>query len=148
MEEAVFSCPSLASLINNTLKDKIFARYRYNQMFTDYLKQNNQDLSNNILTFSSPQEGFNLTCLFILTASASELIISSLNPFIKVILIGTKTVGKNVASLLYTLKGQSKSYTFFPLSFSSLMSIIKVIMLKVSSLTCAVLMMSLNLSAV
>lgn len=36
------------------------------------------------------------------TASASELVINCLNPYMEVVLIGTKTIGKNVGSLTFT----------------------------------------------
>ena len=36
------------------------------------------------------------------TASASELVINCLKPYMEVVLIGTKTIGKNVGSLTFT----------------------------------------------
>ena len=117
---SVLVARQLASLIKRTLKDRIFAQYTYNKPFTEYLKENEPDaINNNKLAFTAPAEGLNLFRLFVLTssrtASASELIINSLRPFMEVILIGDKTVGKNVASLLYTLEGTIKSYSFLPI---------------------------------
>lgn len=109
----------LASLIKNTLKDRVFTQYNYNQPFTEYLKKNSPSRVGQKLTFNTPDEGLNLARLFVLTgngtASASEMIINGLKPFIEVLLIGAKTFGKNVGSYVYTLEGNGKTYTFLPI---------------------------------
>lgn len=77
---------------------KIFCTIKYNSSAT---KPKEDCLFDNSLI----KEGanLNLSKLYVLvssqTASASELIINGLTPFIPVVIIGTKTEGKNLASL-------------------------------------------------
>jgi len=107
---SVTSATRLASMITGISTDKVFSKREYNfkqmaalsadelkglnEMFVTKFKDNN----NTEITVSS----LNLTKVYILTtggtASASELIINGLKPYISVIQIGETTYGKNVGS--------------------------------------------------
>lgn len=70
-----------------------------------------KDVNGNITSYKFDKEriknglNLNLNRLFVLTtkntASASELIINSLRPYMEVVIIGDRTVGKNVASVVF-----------------------------------------------
>jgi C-terminal processing protease CtpA/Prc len=75
-----------------------------------YLKYNDKTTPNRVEYSTEDQlktgKNLNLNRLYVLTsrnsASASEMIINCLNPYMQVIIIGEQTVGKNVASVEYT----------------------------------------------
>ncbi len=98
---------NLASMITGQFNNQIFAKERWNSKLMNYWDENNPEsllnrftnkLSNNQSIFS-----LNLDRVFILTsgrtASASELLINGLDPYINVIHIGDYTVGKNQGSI-------------------------------------------------
>ncbi len=111
----------LASLINNQLAGELFLQLLFSSAYTTYLESEApQSLEDAKYPFQNISQALNLDRLFILTdrftASASELIINGLSPFMEVILIGRQTVGKNLGSFVYTIEG-SKTYTFLPITF-------------------------------
>ncbi|MFY7670869.1 S41 family peptidase [Tenacibaculum sp. MEBiC06402] len=110
---SVASAVYLSSMITGQFNGEIFANKIWNEKvmanfsadnfierFTDRIvkKDNN---GNTVL--DEAINSLNLTTLYIIvseqTASASELVINSLRPYIDVRLIGTETVGKQVASI-------------------------------------------------
>lgn len=108
----VSSARHLASLIapNVTTKD-IFAIKEYNSVMTSALtKQYGEDYFNDYFLDISENIGSQLERIIVLTskttASASELLINGLQPYIKVVLVGDTTVGKNVGSI--TIVDQAK----------------------------------------
>ena len=91
----------LASLITGQFENEIFNTEQWNNDIQDYWINNNPEyLINRFTTF---QSSLNLSRVFILTtrssASASELIINCLKPYINVVQIGTTTYGKYQASV-------------------------------------------------
>ena len=91
----------LASLITGQFENEIFNTEQWNNDIQDYWINNNPEyLINRFTTF---QSSLNLSRVFILTtrssASASELIINCLKPYIDVVQIGTPTYGKYQASV-------------------------------------------------
>ena len=98
---------NLASMITGQFNNQVFAKERWNPKLMDYWNENSPEsllnrftnkLDNNQSIFS-----LNLNRVFILTssrtASASELLINGLDPYIDVIHIGDHTVGKNQGSI-------------------------------------------------
>ena len=91
----------LASLITGQFENEIFNSEQWNNDIQDYWINNNPEyLINRFMSF---QSSLNLSRVFILTtrssASASELIINCLKPYINVVQIGTTTYGKYQASV-------------------------------------------------
>ena len=98
---------NLASMITGQFNNQVFAKERWNSKLMNYWDENSPEslinrftnkLSNNESLFS-----LNLNRVFVLTssrtASASELLINGLDPYIDVIHIGDFTVGKNQGSI-------------------------------------------------
>jgi carboxyl-terminal processing protease len=99
------STVNLASLIGKDVNEtKLFSKREYNTLVTDAIL-NDPTLGQSFLNlhFSNKATKLNLNRVFVLTsgrtASASELIINGLKPYMEVFLIGTTTVGKNVGSI-------------------------------------------------
>lgn len=110
---SVSSAIYLSSMITGQFTNEVFANKVWNEKvmavlnnesvidrFTDMIIK--KDNSGNIIA-EETINSLNLQSLYVIvseqTASASELIINSLNPYIDVKLIGTETVGKQVASI-------------------------------------------------
>jgi carboxyl-terminal processing protease len=100
---------NLASLISNNLgTSTVFVKHEYNDKVEEEIKKD-PNLGEGFLTvpFLSKSQSvgsqLRLNRVYILTgsrtASASELIINSLKPFMDVYLVGNTTVGKNVGSI-------------------------------------------------
>ena len=94
----------LASMITGQFNGSLYSRLRYNNFWQNLY--GNERLSYNFTNRISNGESINslnLTKVYILTsrrtASASELLINGLKPYIDVIQIGDVTVGKNEASI-------------------------------------------------
>lgn len=98
------SAIKLASLIvKNATSSDIFAYHKYNEALTEYFKgDTGQDRFNLRFTEEPNNVSEKLKRLIVLTsggtASASELIINGLRPYMDVVLVGGKTYGKNVGS--------------------------------------------------
>lgn len=101
-----------SALVPDRTAKKIFTENRYNkQLQTAYVKQYGEDYLKDFFvdklatgrssSYSIPSLA--LPKLYVLvsknTASASELVINGLTPYMDVVLIGEKTYGKNVASI-------------------------------------------------
>lgn len=130
---AVSSAIALASgLVENRSTDKLFASAEYNDLVHRELKKEYGDGYNKdyfidkIVDVKYDKNGneisrtpiaaipsLNLPRLYVLvsrfTASASELIINGLKPYMDIVLIGEKTVGKNVGSISIYEKNDPKN---------------------------------------
>ena len=97
----------LASMIKGTDTNKVFVKQTSNTKMINYWKRDHT-FENNIS--GTPIHTLNLSKIYILTskhtASASELIINGLKPYLTVVQIGETTLGKNLASI--TLKDKTK----------------------------------------
>ncbi|WP_133558378.1 S41 family peptidase [Algoriphagus boseongensis] len=124
----VSSAVNLASLIGPGVDNtKVFSKTKYNS----YLMQFDQ-LKNVQTTFKNKTQNLGNTLkgnrVYILTstrtASASELIINGLRPYMEVFLIGDKTTGKNVGSIPFEdEENKENKYGILPIvtrSFNSL----------------------------
>jgi len=120
----------LASLITGQFENEVFNTEQWNNDIQNYWINNNPEyLINRFTTF---QSSLNLSRVYILTtrssASASELIINCLEPYINVVQIGTTTYGKYQASVtLYDSENfsnqnvnRSHSYALQPLVLKTL----------------------------
>lgn len=98
---------NLASMITGQFNNQVFAKERWNSKLMNYWNENNpESLLNkftNKLDDNQSISSLNLNRVFVLTsartASASELLINGLDPYIDVIHIGDFTVGKNQGSI-------------------------------------------------
>ena len=99
----VSSAVNLASLIApNANSGNVFSRTRYNSslMRLDQFKDDNTSFISKSQNLGTSLTGNKIHIITSRrTASASELIINGLNPYMNVILIGDITVGKNVGSV-------------------------------------------------
>jgi len=120
----------LASLITGQFENEVFNTEQWNNDIQNYWINNNPEyLINRFTTF---QSSLNLSRVYILTtrssASASELIINCLKPYINVVQIGATTYGKYQASVtLYDSENfsnqnvnRSHSYALQPLVLKTL----------------------------
>lgn len=101
---SIATATRLASMITGQFNGQLFTHQEWNAKLQSNLNPN--DLNNNFtstLGNGSSITSLNLSKVYILTtkttASASELVINCLKPYINVIHIGTKTTGKNVGSI-------------------------------------------------
>ncbi|WP_188620403.1 S41 family peptidase [Flavobacterium suaedae] len=97
----------LASMITGQFTGQLFAKQQWNPKLQAFYESNNpQALENKFsdqLSNGSAINQLNLNRVYILTsrstASASELVINCLEPYIDVVVIGNVTTGKNVGSV-------------------------------------------------
>lgn len=115
---SITTATRLASMITGQFTGQLFAKQQWNSKLEAYWlnKNPNQLLTNftNSIGNGSPINGLHLSKVYILTsrstASASELVINCLKPYIDVVQIGDKTTGKNVGSItLYDSPNFSKN---------------------------------------
>lgn len=109
---SVNTATKLASMITGQFSGQIFAKQQWNAKAQAYYESNNP--ASLLNKFYSGLNGLNLNKVYVLTskstASASELVINCLKPYIEVIQIGDKTTGKNVGSVtLYDSPTYSKT---------------------------------------
>lgn len=132
---SVESAIDLASMITGQFEGEIFLKEQWNKEYQESFEANNPErLLNRFDAKTRTGEAINslnLSRLYVLTtrstASASELIINGLDPYIEVIQVGDKTTGKFQASVtLYDSPNFSKSnandnhsYAIQPLVFKS-----------------------------
>ncbi|MCL6217349.1 S41 family peptidase [Zunongwangia pacifica] len=103
----VSSATRLASMITGSNTGEIFAKQRWNESYQNYFLATDPDglfdyftdhIDNNVAI-----NKLNLNNLYVIgtssTASASELVINGLKPYINVTTIGTRTTGKSQASV-------------------------------------------------
>jgi hypothetical protein len=115
---SVATATRLASLIAGQFNGQVFAKQQWNAKLENYYMQNNPSSLFNYFTNTTSSGSIlnhlNLNKVYILTsrstASASELVINGLKPYIDVIQIGETTTGKNVGSVtLYDSPNFSKA---------------------------------------
>jgi carboxyl-terminal processing protease len=103
---SVLTATRLASMITGQYTGKVFAKQQWNEKINSYFESNNPDALKNLFTDkigNASINSLNLTKIYILTtkssASASELVINGLKPYMDVVQIGDVTTGKNVGSV-------------------------------------------------
>jgi carboxyl-terminal processing protease len=104
---SIATATRLASMITGQFNNQIFAKEQWNAKLEDYFSTNNPqtllNLFTNTINSNATINSLNLSKVYVLTtkstASASELVINGLEPYINVIQIGDVTVGKNVGSI-------------------------------------------------
>jgi len=104
---SVATATNLASMITGQFSGQVFAKEQWNQKAEDYfISHGSNELYNyfgNTINTGAAINALNVTKMYVLTtkatASASELVINGLEPYINVIQIGDKTIGKNVGSI-------------------------------------------------
>jgi len=106
-----------AARVGNLMNKKV-----YNKTYSDYLAKTYSDSSAFLTKFKSEANNLGtLNRVFVLTAgntaSASELVINNLLPFMEVILIGENTYGKNVGSFTITDPNKRWDYGLQPITF-------------------------------
>ncbi|MEY4038100.1 MAG: hypothetical protein RIR67_410, partial [Bacteroidota bacterium] len=89
----------LASMITGQFTGRVFAKQQWNTKINAYFEANNPNGVRNFFTDkigATPINSLNMTKIYILatgsTASASELVINGLKPYIDVVQIGTTTI--------------------------------------------------------
>lgn len=97
---SVLTAAYLGSMITGQFNGEVFAKLVYNSD----LQANNYDFEfESLIDNSEPINSLNLDKVYVLTtedsASASEMIINSLSPYIEVVQIGDNTTGKSQASI-------------------------------------------------
>jgi C-terminal processing protease CtpA/Prc len=97
----------LASMITGQFNASVFSKQKWNEKITNYYGSNSDRFINkfsNTLGNGAAVNSLNLSKVYVLTtkgsASASELLINGLKPYISVVQIGNTTNGKNVGSIL------------------------------------------------
>ncbi|QQY83916.1 peptidase S41 [Tamlana sp. s12] len=103
----VSSALALCSMITGQFENDIIITEQWNPKYQAYFEQVDPDFLINrfpkALTDDSPITTLNLNKVYVLTtggsASASELVINGLDPYIDVVQIGTNTAGKYTASI-------------------------------------------------
>lgn len=116
----------LGSMITGQFNGQVFAKQQWNSKLQKYYEENNPttllNLFTNQLSNGTAINHLNLNRVYILatgsTASASELVINCLKPYIGVTVIGDTTVGKNVGSVTlydspdFSRKGRDGSHRY------------------------------------
>ncbi|WP_152425224.1 S41 family peptidase [Nafulsella turpanensis] len=124
---AISSATNLGSLLGKGVDDsKVFYENKWNKLMTDYFNSqaNGDDILRGKFKNKAENIGNSLSSgrIYVLigsrTASASELIINGLEPYMDVHLIGEKTVGKNVGSVpIDDTKNPENPYGLLPIVF-------------------------------
>ena len=105
---SVQNCVELASMITGQFNSEIFAQEIWNQKLLTYLEERfgRESLINRFVNKLENEDLLNslkFDRVYVITssesASASELLINGLTPYIEVIQVGEKTFGKNVGSI-------------------------------------------------
>ena len=126
----VVSSDLLTSLIVKDLPSKVgtvMNKKVYNNAYTAVLKKETNSDQYFFTNFKSESANLGkLNRVFILTspgtASASELVINNLKPFMDVILVGEHTYGKNVGSFTITDSKQRWTFGLQPITFKTVNS--------------------------
>ncbi len=131
---SVRTATRLASMITGQFDGEIFSKRQYNfKVMAAFDTGGLEDLNERFVTSfdGAAVNGLNMASVYILTtsntASASELVINGLKPYVNVIQIGETTIGKNVGSItLYDSKSLNKinvnpnhKYAMQPLVFKT-----------------------------
>ena len=105
---SIQNCVELSSMITGQFKNQIFAKENWNTKIEPRIinQYGKEKIINRFVSFLSDGQAINyleLNRVFVITssetASASELLINGLAPYIEVIQVGEQTVGKNVGSI-------------------------------------------------
>jgi carboxyl-terminal processing protease len=103
---SVQTATRLASMITGSFTGQVFSKQQWNAKIESYYATNNPESLKDFFVDkigTTPINSLNMTKVYILTskssASASELVINGLKPFMNVVQIGDITVGKNVGSV-------------------------------------------------
>ena len=136
---SVHSAITLSSLVTGQFTGQVFSTEQWNSKWQSYYEQNDPaQLINSFVSQTRNGQALNslnLNKVYVITtarsASASELVINGLNPYIDVVQIGTATTGKFQASVtLYDSPNFSKTganpghkYAMQPLVLKSLNSV-------------------------
>jgi carboxyl-terminal processing protease len=103
---SVLTATRLASMITGQYTGQVFAKQQWNEKINSFFESEDPELLRNNFTDkigSTAITSLNLTKIYILTtkssASASELVINGLKPYMDVVQIGDVTTGKNVGSV-------------------------------------------------
>ncbi|WP_340074449.1 S41 family peptidase [Leptobacterium sp. I13] len=101
---SVSTAIALSSMITGQFNGDLFSKERWNSRLQAMLgDQNVSNFFTNQLDDGTPINNLNLNKVYVIalgsSASASELVINALNPYINVIHIGERTRGKNEASI-------------------------------------------------
>jgi C-terminal processing protease CtpA/Prc len=121
----VSSAVNLASLIGKGVDaGKTFYRQEWNEtLMPELRKEYGDDFFLKKFTVKPQNIGNQINRVYVLTsrrtASASELIINGLRPYMEVITVGTKTTGKNVGSITITDDTGKKKWGLQPIVFKS-----------------------------
>jgi len=104
---------SLIAPIQVTSNEEIFVKYIWNDRIDKAIREDEGDESPNLLIrFLNATQNINMEGLYVIvsgsSASASELIINALKPYMNVTLIGDTTHGKYTASI--TLHNEERSF--------------------------------------
>ncbi|MBD3582831.1 S41 family peptidase [Flavobacterium selenitireducens] len=115
----------LASMITGQFNGQVFAKEQWNDKLMDYWSDQNADALVNRFTDeinNASANSLELNTVYILTskstASASELVISCLKPYVNVVQVGDVTTGKNVGSVTlydspsFQKKGADRSHYY------------------------------------
>lgn len=115
---SILTASRLASMITGQFNGQVFAKEQWNAKVEAYYQENDPNTLYNLFTNrienNTAINSLNLSRVYVLTtratASASELVINSLEPYIDVVQIGDRTIGKNVGSItLYDSPSFSKT---------------------------------------
>lgn len=119
---SVATCIHLSSLLSSETSGKLFCTFRYNSNLTEKLyKETGNRYEPHYFKNDSATNSRNLhldRVFFLIndrSASASELIINCMKPYLKVITIGERTVGKDVG--MYAIRGRRYKYVLEPITF-------------------------------
>jgi C-terminal processing protease CtpA/Prc len=103
---SIVTAARLASMITGQFTEQVFAKQQWNAKIQAYFDANNPTSTKNLFSDkigTTPINSLNMTKIYILTskstASASELVINGLKPYVNVVQIGDVTTGKNVGSV-------------------------------------------------
>jgi carboxyl-terminal processing protease len=123
---SVESAVDLASMITGQFEGQVFMKEQWNEKYQAYFEKNDPERLlnrfNNKIRTGETINSLNLSKVYVLTtgstASASELIINGLEPYIDVVQIGETTTGKFQASVTlydsedFSKDGISKNHTY------------------------------------
>lgn len=108
----------------NAQNEDVFIEYEYNEGYTNaIISQQGLDSPNLTTRFSQPEVSLNLEKIYFLvtgsSASASELIVNGLEPYMDIFSIGTNTFGKFYGAFVL-LDQEISNYAIVPVSFKYL----------------------------
>lgn len=123
---SVETAVDLASMITGQFEGQVFMKEQWNDKYQTYFEENQPERLinrfNNTITTGDIINSLNLSKVYVLTtnssASASELVINGLEPYIEVVQVGETTTGKFQASVTlydsddFGKEGANKNHTY------------------------------------